>query len=89
MIVKLIVFLVRIRLGLKKYECFQFKNQKSNAIYYFTDIGIVKCWKGLYVESGISLNWLLDPEAKRLLIRRKDVTADGGFLHAAPRVDLK
>lgn len=89
MLIKLIVFLIRIRLGLKKYECFQFGNQKSNAIYYFTDIGIIKCWRGLYVESGISLNWLLDPECKEMLIRRKDVMIDGGFLHAAPRTELK
>ena len=81
MIVRLIVFLVRIRLGLKIGECFQFTNQKSNAVYFFTRTGITKCWRGLYVESGISLNWLLDPECKDMLIRCKEVEVIDGFIY--------
>lgn len=89
MIVKLIVFLIRIRLGLKIGQCFQFTNQKSNAVYFFTRTGITKCWRDLYVESGISLNWLLDPECKKMLIRRKDVYVADGVIRSAPGIDLK
>lgn len=38
---RLILFLIRRRLGLKKYEPFQFNNQKSDAVYYFTEDGIM------------------------------------------------
>ena len=65
---RLIVFLVRLRLGLKKYEHFVFTNQNSNAVYYFTEIGIVKkeLNKGHWItrRSRVSLNWLLDPDCK-------------------------
>lgn len=81
MLIRLIVFLIRIRLGLKVGECFQFKNQKSNAVYFFTPTGITKCWRGLYVTSGISLNWLLDPECKDMLIRCKEVKVVDGFIY--------
>lgn len=81
MLIKLIIFLVRIKLGLKKYVCFQFSNQKSNAVYFFTSTGIKKYWNGVMVESGISLNWLLDPECERMLIRRNDLIVDGDFIY--------
>ena len=81
MLIKLIVFLIRIRLGLKKYECFQFKNQKSLSVYYFTRTTIVKYdfIKGESL-SGISLNWLLDPESKEMIIRRDDLRVNGGLI---------
>jgi len=73
MLIKLIVFLIRIRLGLKVGECFQFKNQKSDAVYFFTPTHITKYWNGGFYYSGISLNWLLDPGCKRMLIHRYDL----------------
>ena len=39
---RLIIFLVRMRLGLKKYELFQFENQKTDDVYYFTETELVK-----------------------------------------------
>lgn len=59
---KLILFLVRKRLHLGKYELFQFSNQKSNALYYFGDEGLMKVWRGIIEPSGVSLNWLLSDE---------------------------
>ena len=69
---RLIIFLVRMRLGLKTYEMFQFSNQKTNDIYYFTETALAK--KQLkYVNSnrivvtllsGVSLNWLLNKDCK-------------------------
>ncbi len=57
---QLILFLVRTRLGLAKYEPFRFAEQKSNAVYFFTEDGLMKDWRGITAKSGVSLNWLLD-----------------------------
>lgn len=65
---KLIISLVRRYLGLKKYEGFQFVNQKSDDVYYFSDDGIYKAYSyghdygGSIRKSNVSLNWLLDDE---------------------------
>lgn len=67
---KLIIFLIRRRLGLRKYQYFRFKNQKSKDIYYFTQEYLIKqIVKNNRTEkhgtlSGASLNWLLNPECK-------------------------
>lgn len=57
---KIVIFLIRKKLGLKKYEKFKFVNQKSNAVYYFTEGNVMKEWHGQTVLSGVSINWLLD-----------------------------
>ena len=61
---KLIIFLIRRRLGLKKYELFRFSNQKSSAVYYFTDDRVMKLCNGYCEPSGVGINWLLDSECK-------------------------
>ena len=63
---KLIIFLIRTRLGLKKGERFRFTNQKTKDIYFFNDTELMKFsnttkW---YVKSGASLNWLLDDNCR-------------------------
>lgn len=65
MLKRLIIFLIRRRLGLKKYQRFRFANQKSNIdFYYFTETQIEK-WNGFATEkSNVSLNWLLDDECE-------------------------
>ena len=66
---RLIIFLVRKRLGLKKLDGFQFAEQKSDAIYFFTDDEVLK-WDGANTKpSSVSLNWLLNDYCK---IRRVD-----------------
>ena len=60
MVKRLVVFLVRKRLGLKLREPFQFVGQKSKAVYYFTEDAVMKAWRGNIEKSGVSLNWLLD-----------------------------
>lgn len=59
---KLIIFLIRRHLGLKKLEGFTFIEQKSNNYYYFTDDALIKIWRnsGEIEKSHVSLNWLLD-----------------------------
>lgn len=72
LIKKIIVFLVRNRLGIDKYELFRFVNQKSsNAVYFFNDDGLWKTWwsRGnemfdYAVKSTVGLNWLLDDDCK-------------------------
>ena len=64
MIKRLILFLVRWRLGLKKYETFRFAEQKSKAVYTFTNAGLMKSWRGRIEPSGVSLNWLLNDECQ-------------------------
>ena len=61
---KLVFFLIRKKLGLKKYEKFRFIGQKTDAIYYFTECDLRKCWRNKIVQSGVSVNWLLDDECK-------------------------
>jgi hypothetical protein len=61
---RLVIFLIRKRLKLKKYEKFTFVGQKSNAVYHFTDVNLMKQWHGQTVLSGVSINWLLDHDCK-------------------------
>lgn len=57
---RLIIFLIRKRLGLKNRQPFQFVGQKSNAVYYFAEDAIIKSWRGNITKSSVSLTWLLD-----------------------------
>ena len=62
---RLIIFLIRRRLGLKKNERFRFANQKSPDIYWFTSTALVKdIGKAWVVKSGVKLNYLLSDECK-------------------------
>lgn len=61
---RLIIFLIRKKLGLKEYDDFRFVNQKSEAVYYFNERELVKIEYGLIAPSNVSLNWLLSDECK-------------------------
>lgn len=65
---RLIIFLVRKKLGVKKGEHFRFTNQSSPYnTYYFTDDAVMKhlsWWTGEDRRSSVSLNWLLDDECE-------------------------
>ena len=61
---KVIIFLVRKGLRLKRYESFKFSNQKTEAIYYFTDKNLMKRENGHTTFSSVSLNWLLNKNCK-------------------------
>ena len=61
---KLVIFLIRKKLGLKKYEKFRFVNQKTDAIYYITEDNIMKIWRNQTMLSGVSVNWLLDNDCE-------------------------
>jgi hypothetical protein len=62
---RLIMFLLRLKLGVKKYEVFTFTNQKTKNGYYFDTHTIyriryigIDC---LIEPSDVSINWLLNP----------------------------
>lgn len=61
---KIVIFLIRKKLGLKKYEKFRFVNQKTDAVYYFTDDNVMKLWRNQTMLSGVSVNWLLDNDCE-------------------------
>lgn len=61
---KLVIFLIRLKLRLKKGQKFQFDNQKTDAVYWFTESALMKMENGFRYESGVSLNWLLNPDCK-------------------------
>ncbi len=65
---KLIIFLIRKRLHLKKFQRFKFKNQKQKGEYYFNSEQLVKVIKGQKEISSVSLNWILDDECEIELI---------------------
>ena len=66
MLRRLILFLVRKKLGVRKYEGFQFINQKSpDNIYFFTDDNIIKSMgDNRSRPSSVSLNWLLNDKCE-------------------------
>lgn len=61
---RFVIFLIRKKLGLRKYEMFKFVGQKSDAVYYFTESNVMKHWRGQTSLSGVSINWLLDNDCK-------------------------
>ena len=64
---RLIVFLIRKRLGLKKYQPFKFTNQKDDCVYFFADDRLLKQVfypRARVKRSNVSLNWLLNDKCK-------------------------
>lgn len=73
MIKRLIVFLIRYRLKLKKGQRFRFTNQKTDNVYYFTADKLIKIPEDKRIvsraeKSLVSLNWLLSDECEVELV---------------------
>lgn len=66
MIKAIVIYLIRKRLGLKKYEFFKFSNQKTYDVYVFGTDKLYKYESGsIYpIPSNVSLNWLLSDKCK-------------------------
>ncbi len=69
MLRKIILFLIRMKLGVKKGQAFQFVGQNGDARYWFEEEGIVKgvqidTKRANYSWSRVSLYWLLSSECK-------------------------
>ena len=62
---RLIMFLVRFKLGVRKFEIFRFSNQKTKNKYYFDTHTIYRSYlkdHTVHIEpSDVSINWLLNP----------------------------
>ena len=61
---RLIIFLIRKKLGLKRRQNFRFSNQKTKDVYFFTGENLCKIENGQIKLSKVSLNWLLDDNCK-------------------------
>ena len=70
---RLIIFLIRKKLGVKLFETFRFTNQKTSDVYWFTQYSLMKvnyyplAHGKPYQDvcfSGVSLNWLLSDECE-------------------------
>lgn len=74
---KFILFLIRRRLGLKKYEGFRFVGQRSVSNWYFFGdeyVWKVRCRIGECMSlSNVSLNWLLSDKCK---IKKINISCD-------------
>lgn len=71
MLTKLIILLIRLKLGVKKFEKFAFENQRSKYdLYYFTKHSLMKLEydnRGRLYQTryaNVSLMWLLDDDCK-------------------------
>jgi hypothetical protein len=69
---RLIIFLIRLKFGLKAYEKFKFSNQKTDNWYYFTRTGLTKyeAAKQKFMPSNVKFNWLMDDKCKIIRIER-------------------
>ena len=66
---RFILFLIRIKLGVKKGQKFRFVNQKNKNIYYFTADELIKIPEDKRTvsraeKSLVSLNWLVSDECE-------------------------
>ena len=61
---RLIIFLVRKRLGLKRNQLFKFSNQKTKNTYYFTKTRLVKIEGSIHIPANVSLNWIINDECE-------------------------
>lgn len=59
---RIVMYLLRKKLGLKKNQRFQFAEQKSDAVYYISDSHVMKYYHGRTSLSNVSVNWLLSDE---------------------------
>lgn len=69
MLRKIIIFLICLKLGVKKGQAFQFVGQKGDARYWFESQGLIKGVqlderRADYSWSRVSLYWLLSDECK-------------------------
>ena len=63
--IRIIMFLVRLKLGVKKNRLFRFANQKTEAVYYINERGVIKLTNRVYERmSQVPINWLLSDECE-------------------------
>lgn len=80
---RIIIFLIRKRLGLKKEQPFIFSNQRlKEEYYYFTKDMIMKCnIHGENKPSDVSLKWLLDDKCEITIIEHVYISTKGDLIN--------
>ena len=74
---RLILFLIRRRLGLKKWQPFRFSNQKSERnVYMFAEKSLLKIdndsfMPGRIYPSHVSLNWIISDNCE--IVKMKEI----------------
>lgn len=77
---KFIIFLIRRKLGLKKYQSFQFDGQKNKKdLYWFEDDCLMKEevideFNVKFRPANVSLNWLLNDDCDILIMSEWDMS---------------
>ena len=61
---RIIWFLIRLKLGVGKWQLFRFTNQKEDSVYYFDDTQLRKIFAGRDTLSKVSVNWILSKECE-------------------------
>lgn len=61
---RLILYLIRKKLGVKKFEQFRFINQNDPATFFFSNTRLIKNTGTYIANAGVSLNWLLSDRCK-------------------------
>ena len=81
LIKRLIVFLIRKKLGVGKNQSFQFANQKSEVEYYWFDgVKLEKMREdGMFEAAHVSLNWLLDDSCEIVIIDPIELDTDASL----------
>lgn len=69
---RLIIFLIRMKLRVRKLQQFKFENQKSKTdTYYFTATKLLKIEGCSVRESSVSMNWLLNDKCKIIKMKKE------------------
>lgn len=77
MINKVIMFLLRKKLEVKKCQCFRFTNQRSNAVYYINDTAVMKIYRGYTRKSNVSINYILSKNCHITVATKKQINLAG------------
>lgn len=73
---RIVLFLIRLKLGVRIHERFRFTNQKNPDIYFFTKRHLKKAVpyaenKYWYTRSDVGINWLLDENCKVIIVPKE------------------
>lgn len=61
---RLVIFMIRRRLGVRRHRFFQFDNQLDDSWYYFTRTHLMKCIDGETRPSNLSLMYVMYASVK-------------------------
>lgn len=74
---QVLIFTAMKKLNVDYYEAFRFTNQKTDDIYYFSKVALMKLSRGEEKRSRASLNWICDPECKIVKLSPNEILFHG------------